>query len=56
MTRAPRAAVQYRSFRDRVPSAASTDLGPLLDYVKTRTDSGRIIEDADPYGAGRFGQ
>jgi hypothetical protein len=31
-------------------------LGPLLDYVKTRTDSGRIIEDTDPYGAGGFGQ
>ena len=31
-------------------------LGPLLEYVKTRTDSGRIIEDTEPYGTGGFGQ
>ena len=31
-------------------------LGPLLEYVKTRADSGRIIADTDPYGTGGFGQ
>jgi hypothetical protein len=31
-------------------------LGPLLEYVKTRSDSGRIIAATSPYGAGGFGQ
>lgn len=31
-------------------------LGPLVEYVKTRTDTGRIIEDTQPYGTGGFGQ
>jgi hypothetical protein len=35
---------------------AEIGLGPSLEFIKTRSDSGRIIEATQPYGSDGFGQ
>lgn len=51
--------IQYTavpSITFRIGRHVEFGIGPLLEYVKTRTDPGRIIEDTQPYGTGGFGQ